>query len=349
MADEKNKSDVVGFRLELEDRDRLKQFMDQEGKGNKEFMQVLLNLYELNKGKIKNINLVGDIEELEKYTTKIQQTFINMIGKLEGQKERITEEKDKDLLLYKEKVNTLINDNDILKSANSANQIKLTDVNNDNILLNTQYNELQKNMKEKTEQLQQGLQDKITIIEEYKGKNDMLLGQLKQYEKYPEQLEVTKKLLIDSQTRSLEAESDLKEKGSNIIRLTDDIENLKNNHKSEINKIIENNKLEINNMVERHTQELERIKEKAEFDKEKALLAKDRLDQELINKINQENNAKIKELLHENQQYNEKFSRIMEENQIKDKEINGQDMKIKELILQVESKKELSKTKTNAK
>ena len=338
MADEKNKSDVVGFRLEPEDKDKLKQFMEEEGKGNKEFMQLLLNLYELNKGKIKNINLIGDIDELEKYTAKIQQTFINMIEKLEGQKEGIVEENDKDLLLYKEKVNNLINENDELKLANSSNKLMLTNVNANNITLNTKYDDLQKSMKEKTEQLQHGLQDKITIIEEYKGKNDMLLGQLKQYEKYPEQLEVTKSLLSDEKDRSIDAENNLKDKNSVITRLTEDTEYLKGNHKSEINKV-----------MQKCAQSIDMIKEKSEFDKEKALLAKDRVDQELINKINKENNIKTKELLHDNQQYNEKISKLMEVNHIKSNQINNQNIKINELKIEIDNIKKSNNTNTGDK
>ena len=83
MADE-NK--VLGIRLEPEERKRFDDFVTEGGKNNKDFLSTLLNLYELSKGKVKNINLVGDIEALEGYTNKIQKTFIDIIDKLENQK-----------------------------------------------------------------------------------------------------------------------------------------------------------------------------------------------------------------------------------------------------------------------
>jgi len=63
MADEK--STVLGIRLDTEERKRFDEFVGEEGKNNKDFLNTLLNLYELNKGKVKNINLVGDIDVLE--------------------------------------------------------------------------------------------------------------------------------------------------------------------------------------------------------------------------------------------------------------------------------------------
>ncbi|MBU3178012.1 hypothetical protein KPL47_16915 [Clostridium estertheticum] len=51
----------------------------------------------MNKGKVKNINLVGDIEVLEGYTNKIHQAFINVIDKLESQKGDISENDQKNL------------------------------------------------------------------------------------------------------------------------------------------------------------------------------------------------------------------------------------------------------------
>ena len=94
MADEK--STVLGIRLDTEERKRFDEFVGEEGKNNKDFLNTLLNLYELNKGKVKNINLVGDIDVLEGYTNKIHQAFIAVIDKLESQK---------NLQIYKDKIN----------------------------------------------------------------------------------------------------------------------------------------------------------------------------------------------------------------------------------------------------
>jgi len=326
MSDKTEKfTEVLGIRLETDEKKRFEDFVKEESKNNKTFLTNLLDMYELNKGKTKNINLVGDIEELEKYTNKIQQAFIGVINKLESQKEGLKDDFSKDLQLYKEKVNTLEYNNELINSDNITINEKFNSVNIENITLNKQLEQFQKNIIDQKNQFQEQIQDKLTIIEEYRGKNDTLTGLLKQYEKYPDQLEATKELLSDAQTRSLEADIDLREKNSLILRLNEDMEILKNNQK-----------LETNNIIKKHLEELDSFKEKANFNTEKALLNKDRADQELINKINQENNVRVKELLHENQEHNEKISKLLEEIQIKSAEINGLDMKIKELIVRKE-------------
>jgi len=110
MADEK--STVLGIRLDIEERKRFDEFVGEEGKNNKDFLNTLLNLYELNKGKVKNINLVGDIDVLEGYTNKIHQAFIGIIDKLESQKDDISENSQKNLQTYKEKISNIQNEND---------------------------------------------------------------------------------------------------------------------------------------------------------------------------------------------------------------------------------------------
>ena len=213
MAEE-NK--VLGIRLDIEERKKFDKFVIEEGKGNKDFLSTLLNLYELNKGKVKNINLVGDIETLEGYTNKIHQAFISIIDKLENQKDNISENSNKDLQIYKDKVNNLMTENDGINSINSMNNEKLTAVNNDNLTL-----------KEQNNQLQGSLKDKLTIIDEYKTKNDMLLSQIIQYKKLPEQLETIKGLLADSQAKNIDLNNINKNNDLTVVTMVKDAEKSK--------------------------------------------------------------------------------------------------------------------------
>ena len=130
MADEK--STVLGIRLDTEERKRFDEFVGEEGKNNKDFLNTLLNLYELNKGKVKNINLVGDIDVLEGYTNKIHQAFINVIDKLESQKGDISENGQKNLQIYKDKVSDLQNEINSITLLNSMNEEKLIILSKDN-------------------------------------------------------------------------------------------------------------------------------------------------------------------------------------------------------------------------
>lgn len=272
MADEK--STVLGIRLDTEERKRFDEFVDEEGKNNKEFLNTLLNLYELNKGKVKNINLVGDIETLEGYTNKIHQAFINIIDKLESQKGDIIDDSQKDLRIYKDKVNDLQTKIDIAKSINSMNDEKLTSVNSDNISL-----------KEQNNQFQQIQESNKALIEEYKGKNDMLLNQLKQYEKFPEQLESTKGLLADTQAIIIERDNIIKENEWSI---------------KELNKNITDNKNEWISISDRlkneHEQELQTVKDKLIFDNNNVIKEKDFTVKELNKTIDTLKQDNLKDL-----------------------------------------------------
>ena len=267
------KSTVLGIRLDVPERKRFDEFVTDEGKNNKEFLNTLLNLYELNKGKVKNINLVGDIEVLEGYTNKIHQSFINMIDKLESQKNDISENSSKDLQIYKDKVNNLKDEFNEIKSINSTNEEKLISVNNDNITL-----------KEQSNQLYASLQDKLTIIEEYKSKNDTLTGLLNEYKQYKIENEEIKGLLADAQNKGIEKENLIKEHEFTINNLNGNIDSLRSDNKKSIEKLKAD-----------HEQELQTYKKLAKIDKEMAILDKDKEHQKTIEDFNSKHNKEIEE------------------------------------------------------
>ena len=270
---DEEKSKVLGIRLDTDERKRFDEFVTDEGKNNKEFLNTLLNLYELNKGKAKNINLVGDIEELEGYTNKIHQSFICIINKLESQKNDISENSSKDLQIYKDKVNNLSDEFNEIKSINSTNEEKLTSVNNDNITL-----------KEQSNQLYESLQDKLTIIEEYKSKNDTLTGLLNEYKQYKVENEEIKGLLADAQSKGIEKENLIKEHEFTINNLNGNIETLKSDNKKAIEKLKAD-----------HEQELQNSKKRSTLDKEMAILDKDKEHQKTIEEVNSKHNKEIEE------------------------------------------------------
>jgi len=278
MADEK--STVLGIRIDTEERKRFDEFVSEEGKNNKGFLNTLLNLYELNKGKVKNINLVGDIDVLEGYTNKIHQAFINIIDKLESQKGDIVENSQRNLQIYKEKINSLENEIKSVNLTNSINNKELTSVNNDNTTLKEQYN-----------QLQESLQDKLTIIKEYQGKNDTLTGILEEYKKYKVEVEQYKKSLADSQSKNSELKDSIKDKDFTVTNLGKDIENLKKDHRKVINEL---------------TKTQEQLKEKASITMDKALLKLQKEQQEQLSQNQLKHNTEI-------QEYQSKYKLLLEE------------------------------------
>ena len=289
MADEK--STVLGIRLDAEERKRFDEFVGEEGKNNKDFLNTLLNLYELNKGKVKNVNLVGDIDILEGYTNKIHKAFINIIDKLESQKDDISENNQKNLQIYKEKVNNLNDELELIKVINSTNNEKLTLVNNNNATLKDQYT-----------QLQESLQDKLTIIEEYKGKNDTLTGILEEYKQYRVDVEQYKKSLVDTQSKNNELKGIIKDNDFTVNVLNKDIEKLKQEHEKDINGLTKSQE----HLKDKHIEEIEQLKDKANITMDKALLRLQKEQQDQLSQEQLKHNTDI-------QEYQDKYKSLLEE------------------------------------
>jgi len=289
MVDEKSK--VLGIRIDTEERKRFDEFVSEEGKNNKDFLNTLLNLYELNKGKVKNINLVGDIDVLEGYTNKIYQAFINIIDKLESQKGDIAEDVQKNLQIYKDKVNSLENEIESINLMNSINNNELTSVNNDNKTLKEQYN-----------QIQESLQDKLTIIKEYQGKNDTLTGILEEYKQYKVEVEKYKKSLEDTQSKNIELKDSIKDKDFTVSNLGKDIKKLKEDHEKAINGLIKSQE----QLKDKHIEDIQQLKDKASITLDKALLKLQKEQQEQLSQNQLKHNAEI-------QEYQSKYKSLLEE------------------------------------
>ena len=289
MADEK--STVLGIRLDTEERKRFDEFVGEEGKNNKDFLNTLLNLYELNKGKVKNINLVGDIDVLEGYTNKIHQAFIGIIDKLESQKGDIAESSQKNLQIYKEKINNLQNEIDSVTLLNSMNDEKLISLNNDNLSL-----------KEQHSQLQESALDKLTIIKEYQGKNDTLTGILEEYKQYKVEVEQYKKSLAEIQSKNIELKDSLKDRDFTVTNLGKDIETLKEDHEKVINELTKSQE----QLKDKHIEDIEQLKDKASITIDKALLKLQKEQQEQLSQNQVKHNSEI-------QEYQSKYKSLLEE------------------------------------
>jgi chromosome segregation ATPase len=289
MADEK--STVLGIRIDTEERKRFDDFVNEEGKNNKDFLNTLLNLYELNKGKVKNINLVGDIETLEGYTNKIQQAFVNIIDKLESQKGDIEDNSQNNLQIYKEKVNSLENELEAIKLVNSIKEEKVKGLTEDYATVKLQNNQLQEN-----------LQDKLTIIKEYQGKNDTLTGILEEYKQYKVDVEEYKKSFIDAQSKNNELNESLKDKDFTVNILNKDIEKLKEDHEKSINELT-NGQEQLQN---KHISDIEQLEDKASIKMDKALIELQKVQQEQLSQEQTKHNAEI-------ETYQSKYKSLLEE------------------------------------
>lgn len=287
MAEDKQvkKDAPTSLRMYEDDKEKLQKFIEEEGKSQKDFMASMMGLYELNKSKAKNINLVGDIEQLEQLTAKINNTFVNVIEKLEGQKEVIASEKDKELSIYKDKIESLSNAN--------------ADITNRYEMLQEVYNNISKEyelMKEQVTQLNSTITDKALIVEEYKGKNDYLLGEVAEHKQAVEALETYKELLSSAGAKELELNNKLNGSERQNEELKKELAKLKADYEEQLKR----DKAD-------HEKELEATKKSLELDKKLAIAE---VKEQLTNKFNTEYEKhlqKIETLMSENKALNEKL------------------------------------------
>jgi chromosome segregation ATPase len=235
--------------------------------------------------------LVGDIDVLEGYTNKIHQAFIGIIDKLESQKDDISENSQKNLQIYKEKISNLQNEIDSVTLLNTMNEEKLISVNNDNVALKQQQN-----------QLQESALDKLTIIKEYQGKNDTLTGILEEYKQYKVEVEQYKKSLADTQSKNIELKNSIKDRDFNITNLGKDIETLKEDHEKVINGLTKSQE----QLKDKHIEDIQQLNDKASITMDKALLKLQKEQQEQINQNQVKHNAEI-------QEYQSKYKSLLEE------------------------------------
>lgn len=282
-------------RMEQDDKERLLQLIQESGRSNKEFMSVLLSAYELNKAKIEIPDIAKDIEGLQAVIQRINDYYVNIGKRIEDVQKTKDIEFTKEVEIYKSRIETLKAENDKVKSEFEALQHSYN-----NICGN--YDDVNKQL----EQLQESLKDKNLLVEEYKQKNDTMTGLLKQYEKYPEELEKNKKLLEDAQLRLFNINSDLNVKNRDNEQLSSDIAVLKHDKEKSIKELKLKHETIINDLNNRHTREIESIKEKMDLQKDKAILELQKQSQQQIQEIQEKHNVEI-------EQYQAKYKELLEQ------------------------------------
>jgi Chromosome segregation ATPases len=282
-------------RMEQDDKEKLLQLIQESGKSNKEFMSVLLSAYELNKAKIEMPEIAKDIEGLQAVTQRINDYYVNIGKRIEDMQKSKDIEFTKELEIYKSRIETLKDENEKITSEFETVQQSYNNV-------SANYDDINKQLT----QLHESLNDKTLLVEEYKEKNDTITGLLKQYEKYPEQLEATKELLAKTQARELNIKNDLDIKSRENEKLNSDIEALKQDKETAINEIKSKYEATINDLNNRHSTELEAAKEKAELLKDKAILELQKESQQQIQELQQKHNAEI-------EQYQAKYKELLDQ------------------------------------
>lgn len=285
---------VTSYRLKEDTKEKIKQQLSSLGLTQEEYFNKVVGLMELENVKHNSLFAVN-ATEVQDLTQRLYNIFINLcdqgnsflsnkdmeLQELKAKYKDMLSDKENILQQQKQELQQVYTENTVLQNENEDHKIELMKVRTDYI--------------KQLEQLESSLTDKTNLIEEYKGKNDMLLGQLKTYENYPKELETVKQLLADSQTKVINAEDRNKENTRRVEELIKEVEQLKKNHASQIEDIKLRNK-----------ELLENQKDKLTLEKDKAILSQERAHQEQLTEIQQRHNAEV-------EGYQAKYKELLEQ------------------------------------
>jgi hypothetical protein len=293
MADNNNPFSV---RMETDDKEKLIELIQESGKSSKEFMGILMGAYELNKVKLDIPEVAEDINHLEALTNQINNVYMNMAKRIQTIDTAKTLQFNKDMEIYKDKIESLKAENEGFKADKESMTIILQESSNVNEAL-----------KKQVTQFTEIMDSNKALIQEYKEKNDTLAGLVTEYKGFKDENETIKILLADGQARNIDL--------SNKINAKDiEIDSLKS-------------KLEAAAM--QAPKEVKRNSELKDFEKEKALLEQEKLFNKKMQELQEESNKKISEY----QKQAEEFIREMQmQQQI---QIQNQQMGLKEIEKQI--------------
>jgi hypothetical protein len=103
-------------RMDDEDKERILKLIEESGRSNKDFMNLLLSCYEINKVKVEIPSLSEDINMLEALTQQINSLYLNMGKRIQTVQKTKDMQFEKDTVLLKEKIQSLTSENEKLKN-----------------------------------------------------------------------------------------------------------------------------------------------------------------------------------------------------------------------------------------
>lgn len=259
MADNNNPFSV---RMESEDKEKLMELIQESGKSSKEFMSILMGAYELNKVKIDIPEVAEDINHLEALTNQINNVYMNMAKRIQTIDTAKTLQFNKDMEIYKSKIESLKVENEGFKVDKEAMANLLQD----------SY-AISEGLKKQVTQFTEIMDSNKALIQEYKEKNDTLAGLVNEYKGFKNENETLKALLADSQARNI------------------DLSNKVNTKDMEIDTL----KTKLEAAAAEAPKEIRRTSELKDFEKEKALLEQEKLFNKKLQELQEESNKKILE------------------------------------------------------
>ena len=280
---------IFSVRIDDETKSKFNIMAKEMGINNKEFMEELISLYELNNSsKNSDLDVQSDISELQNISKRIVDIYINLIERSNILKNKNAAELD---IIIKNKNHEIEKikkelENEKSKQEKLTEKIKILEENNKDLLNklkdegegNENIKSLNKMLEEKVNLLESNILDYINIEKELSTKN-------KNYK-------------------------DLEEERNRLIQLTDEYKNnnedlkiqLEKEQKSAINKEV--------SLKEDFKREIEFLKQKEDLEKNKEILHLKELNYEKISLLQKDFNDKIIELISLNNKYEEEIKEL---------------------------------------
>ncbi len=268
----------------------------------KDFMQSLVNNYVVEKTKESIPEVAQDLKELQTITQRVNDIYLNMGYRIENIN-KANEKESKDQLTKKDSIISSLQD----KNNELNNSLEILEG-----VFNTTLEDKNK-LNDTVNQLTNSINDKNLIVDEYKSKNDMLLGDLSDYKQYKVQLEEYKKLLSDAQARNIDKENIIKDNDYNTNKLNSDLKSkddviadLNIRHNAEVSDLSAKHDAALEAFKKDNQKELDQLKKENELNLK---LVAAEIKEELNNKFNQE---QVKHNL-EIAEYQSKYKHLLEE------------------------------------
>lgn len=291
MADNKTFGVKVPEELHIEATELMKK-LNLTGEG---FLNELINVYKSEKAKEDVPVIAEDLKELQAISQRISGIYLNMAYRIDNINKAAEQEKQEQLTKKDSQIYDL--------------QDKNSELNQTVELLTESFNTSCKD-KEKlvndVNQLTDNINNIKALVEEYKSKNDMLLGDLAEYKQYKVEIEDYKQRLNDTELKLKGTEMELEDFKKRWQNQDIKIQNLKEEHEDLIAGMEKNHAEEINKLELKHENAIEQLENKFEFEKDKALLDAEKENQKTINQLKNKHNKEIEE-------YQNKYKQLLQE------------------------------------
>lgn len=261
----------------------------------KDFMQQLVNCYVIEKTKEQLPEVAQELKELQTLTQRIYNIYLNLGYRIENVTKEQQEQQEKEL----NKKNSIISDLQEKNESSKADFEALTEAYNNIVNQNNEYLQRVNELTESNNNIK-------ALVEEYKGKNDMLLSDLAEYKQYRisnEELKKENETLTSELNKLTFSNTNLEDQLKNT---KEEIERIKTDNKNVLDAHREESELVLAKLHEEHENALKQALNVAEIEKEKTILEIEKKHQKELQEIqinanNQINSyqSKVKVLLDE--------------------------------------------------